>query len=188
MALQCGCVDTFYKDYSTENRINEASEYTCETTLRRQSKCKQDIYRRYRNSSLSCDCPQACVTTEFSNRRSSADWPTERFAPHFASTMIKASSKRVQQYFNKAVNDSELSAANLQEKLRKNFARLEVYYEALNFHRITESPAYGMTALLSDVGGKPWPLDGVECAHIIRSCPVFWRVYKNHGVRKPIVI
>ena len=154
MGLKCGCTDTFDKDFSINEAINTASQYYCVMTNKTQHECKNEVYRNYIEGNLTCLCPQVCKTTKYSSIRSGSPWPTEAFTPYLATKLIKSTSKRVQEYIKSAFNDTRLSAVNLQDKFRRNFARLEVYFEALNFQHITESPAYTATDFLSDFGGN----------------------------------
>ena len=154
MALQCGCTDTFDRYFSVDDAINEAALNYCEITVKTQSECKRNVHQKYIDGHISCPCPQACETTKFSHVRSSAPWPTKAFTPYLASKLTKSQSKRVEEYMRIAFNDTNLSAKQLQEHFRENFARLEVYFEALNFQQITESEAYTFTDFLSDFGGN----------------------------------
>ena len=42
----------------------------------------------------------------------------------------------------------------LQEEMKKNFLRVEVYFQHFNFERISESQAYNLQALMADFGGN----------------------------------
>ena len=52
------------------------------------------------------------------------------------------------------IKSSNFSDDILQQSFEKNFARLEIYYEALNFEKISESAAYDLPSLVSDFGGS----------------------------------
>ncbi len=52
------------------------------------------------------------------------------------------------------IKSSNFSDDILQQSFEKNFARLEIYYEALNFEKISESAAYDFASLVSDFGGS----------------------------------
>ena len=154
MALRCNCTDTFDKDFSVSEKINKATASYCEMTQKTQNQCKRKVYQDYIDGNITCPCPQACHTTKYSHSSSSSPWPTEASVPHLASKLTKSPSKRVQEYMKEAFNDSQLSAKSLQEKLKENFVRVEVYFEALNFQKIKESPAYTGVDFLSDFGGN----------------------------------
>ena len=154
LAEKCGCTDAFDKDFSLSEKINSAALEYCDMTKKKESQCKKDIYQKYIQGNITCVCPQACDTTKYSYEGSNSPWPTAAFSPYLASKLAKSSSKRVQEYMNTAFNDSDLSAQKLESEFRKNFARLEVFFEALNFHQITESPSYTGTDFLSDFGGN----------------------------------
>ncbi|XP_075238800.1 uncharacterized protein LOC142334552 isoform X2 [Convolutriloba macropyga] len=155
MALECGCTDSYEAEFSTNAVINSASEYYCDPTNRTQSLCREDIYDKFKNSSLDCSkCPQGCKTIDFNRRQSVSPWPSESYAPFFASKMLKSKSARVLAYMANVVKQDNLSAISLMQSFRRNFARVEVFYETLNFEKMSESPAYELVNLISDFGGN----------------------------------
>ena len=52
------------------------------------------------------------------------------------------------------LNKPNLDAQVIANDIRGNFARIEIYFEALNFQRLWETAAYDITAFLSDFGGN----------------------------------
>ena len=155
MALQCSCTDSYETDFSDNDDINNSSLSYCDPVDQTQSRCRQRVYNNYRNNQLSCSkCPQGCDTTLFSQRESNSPWPTTAFAPFFASKMIKSRSSRVQDFIGRVINQPNISHKHLAENFRQNFARLEVFYETMNFEKMSESPAYQMVNLISDFGGN----------------------------------
>ena len=154
MADTCGCTDGYEFEFSIDPKINQASKQNCDLRNQTQSKCRQDVYAGFRNNSLTCDCPKECVTRGFNQRQSAAPWPTEAYAPYFASKMLQYNSERVLKYMREVLSENEVTAKNLKNNFSENFSRLEIFYEALNFEKISESEAYDEVALLSDFGGN----------------------------------
>ena len=155
MASRCQCIDSYETNYSINSGINNASNYYCDPTDKVQSECRQNIYRDFKSNNLSCSrCPQGCKTTSFSQQQSMSPWPTENFSPFFVSKMLKSNSERVVSYVEDVVSNANISQSTLSASVRRNFARLEVYYETLNFEKMSESPGYEIVDLLSDFGGN----------------------------------
>ena len=150
------------KDYRIEgfhfNLKNQFPKNLCgyeEQALSKQYCLLTDIYNKYKNSTLDCGrCPQGCKTTHFSQRQSTSPWPSEAFAAFFATNMLKSKSQRVLNYISDTLNHDNLTATSLMDSFRRNFARVEVFYESLNFEKMSESPAYELVNLISDFGGN----------------------------------
>ena len=48
----------------------------------------------------------------------------------------------------------DIDDEKMEASFKKNFVRLEIFYEALNFRKISESAAYDLASLVSDFGGN----------------------------------
>ena len=154
LAEKCGCTDSFETAFSSKSSINNAAMKYCELTDKSQSTCLQGIYSSYRDGELSCDCPQACYTVSYDQTRSSSPWPTDNYAPYLANKLTKTKSAIVRSYLTSMLNQTALDTDYMGAEMRKDFARVEIYYQALNFQKLSESPAYDITAFLSDFGGN----------------------------------
>ena len=154
MATRCNCTDSYEHGFSEDEHINLVSEWHCDLRYESDSRCRRSVYDDFRDNLLKCDCPHECETIDFAQRQSSGPWPTKAYAPYFASRMLESKSKRVIKYMKKMLAENVVDEETLQRHFRNNFARLEVFYEALNFQKISESSSYDVTALLSDFGGN----------------------------------
>ena len=154
MTMRCNCTDSYEQAFSEDDHINNASQTFCNLKVESESRCRKSVYDDYRDNNLKCDCPHECETISFAQRQSSGPWPTKAYAPYFVSRMLESKSKRVIRYTKKMLTENQIDEGTLQRQIRENFARLEVFYEALNFQKISESSSYDVTALLSDFGGN----------------------------------
>ena len=154
MALQCGCIDTFDSNISSNDEITNASRSFCEMTNRQQSRCKQDVYLAYSEGGIKCDCPQACLTLSYTQTRSTSPWPSESYAPFVAAKLMTSKSTKVREYLEVMLAAAELDTYHVMDEMKTNFARVEIYFETLNFQSLKELPAYGITDFLSDFGGN----------------------------------
>ena len=153
LASRCKCTDTYDVDFSVDETINMNSLYYCRATNLKQSECRNDVYAAFRNNSLACDCLPACHTNEYILTQSRSPWPSKTYSPYFASKMIKSDSSRIVSYMQDLLIRN-VSENAMQQSFKENFVRLEIFYEALNFRKISESAAYDFSSLISDFGGN----------------------------------
>ena len=87
---------------------------------------------------------------------SSAEWPTESYAPYFAALLQRSTSRQVQSFVSEAVpqSDNGTNYALLRDILAKNFARVEISFESLSSYEIKEVPKYNFAALCGTLGGN----------------------------------
>ena len=154
LAARCGCTDSYEYDFSTDKVINNGSRFYCEMTNKIDSRCLEDVHFDFRSHILACDCPAACHTVEYQIQTSRSPWPSKNFSPYFASRILKSESNRVLAYMKALTDQHNISDKSMEESFRENFVRLEIFYEVLNFRKISESAAYDMSALVSDFGGN----------------------------------
>lgn len=96
------------------------------------SSCVVDVLKRFKNGDFGqCDCPVACLYTEYVTSLSYGLLPSRSVADDF------------EQRFG--VNASYF---------RENIVSLDVYYEELNFQVIEQSIAITSDSLISDLGGQ----------------------------------
>ena len=154
LSARCGCTDSYDSKFSTDAKINSGAEYYCEMTSRNDSECRNKVYQDFRSHTLACDCPPACHTVEYMFTTSRSPWPSRSYSPYFASKMLKSESYPVSSYMRELAIMQNASDKSMQESFKENFVRLEIFYEQLNFRKISESAAYDFSALISDFGGN----------------------------------
>ncbi|KAK6018880.1 Amiloride-sensitive sodium channel [Ostertagia ostertagi] len=101
-----------------------------------------------------CDCPQPCEVDSYSVTVSTAKWPSTAYKPEEC---------------QKNAPDSAWAAANMNclEWYQKNTLLVEIYYERMNYQVLTESPAYSLVNLVSDVGGQVGLFLGMSIISVI---------------------
>ena len=111
--------------------------------------------KEYKDGNFTCPCPAACNDEVFSRESSTAEWPNVNYTPYLIEKLRKYStSQRMLDYLEDIVSDPSASIQSLNENIKKNFVRIEIYYQNLNFQKIQESPSYSMTQLITDFGGN----------------------------------
>ena len=125
-----------------------------------QRDCVSSVYKAYRNSEITCNCYPACSTEAYGGMASSSEWPSPQFTPYLVQILRKNSDSEIIQEYLEALlsdagNDAIISDMELlSEELRKQFLRVEIFFQELNFQELKESPKYTITNLMSDFGGN----------------------------------
>ncbi|PIO59621.1 Amiloride-sensitive sodium channel, partial [Teladorsagia circumcincta] len=101
-----------------------------------------------------CDCPQPCEMDSYSVTVSTAKWPSTAYKP-----------EECQQ--NKPGSAWEAAKMSCLEWYQKNTLLVEIYYERMNYQVLTESPAYSLVNLVSDVGGQVGLFLGMSIISVI---------------------
>ena len=123
-----------------------------------QRNCTLEVEKNYRNGKLSCPCSPDCKTETYHAFSSIAEWPSSTFTPYFIEYLRKNSdSDIIQDYLTKTLTGLAGDLSNMrriQEEIRKEFVRVEIYFMELNFEQIKQKPSYLITNLLTDFGGN----------------------------------
>ncbi|CAI4228113.1 unnamed protein product [Auanema sp. JU1783] len=86
-----------------------------------------------------CSCPQPCEVETYSVTVSTAKWPSNAYTPNEC---------------NEKNNTKWLTKKQCVEWYRENTLLVEIYYERMNYQVLSESPAYSLVNLVSDIGGQ----------------------------------
>ncbi|XP_072051436.1 uncharacterized protein [Amphiura filiformis] len=124
----CGCSDTIDL-HGPRCRISNTSE----------DLCRQYIRYLHDNNALGCDCGQPCNTGYFVKTVSQSAWPSNVYLKHLLRNIQSISKKTID------INDAE--------SVKENIARVEIFYEGLNYAITRDVPAYEVESLFSDLGG-----------------------------------
>ncbi|XP_059169934.1 degenerin mec-10-like [Physella acuta] len=135
----CNCYDqsnlevnTIIKTPSTLKPCSNKTELICVTRLN----------LNVSNDDTSCDCSSPCSETAYEKSQSSRQWPSVEAAKLMVDTMCKKNVSTCTDLHNK---DPSLYP--------NDFVKLNIYFEDLNYEKISEQADYELTQMLSDVGG-----------------------------------
>ncbi|XP_033114145.1 very low-density lipoprotein receptor-like [Anneissia japonica] len=148
---ECGCTDTVTKD------ANER----CDVLNKTQDVCTQLMYYLYNQQLLNCNCLQQCHKGYYSQTVSQSTWPSDVYLSQLLRSIHSINDK------TRYIND--------ETALSKDVARLEVFFEELNYQSTTEEPAYLIENLISDIGGTAGLYIGIS---IISFCEFIELVFQ----------
>ena len=144
-----------------------------------QRECTVQVYKDYRNGIINCPCNAACTDEYYSFSQSSADWPNENYTPYLITNIRKSTqSNAIRNYLNELLANSELSMSEKTTHIRRNFLRVEVHYQNLNFEEVSEKPSYLITNLITDFGGNIGLWIGWSVLSLLEIFVLFFNVAK----------
>ena len=104
-----------------------------------------------------CDCNSPCSEKQLQSQTSSAVWPSLTYTPHFVSLMKKSASSKVEMFVKdilRELKSDDNSKEILHEKVRNNFAKIEINLETMVYNRIEETSKYNWSTLFGTIGGN----------------------------------
>ncbi|XP_071964501.1 epithelial sodium channel subunit gamma-like [Antedon mediterranea] len=138
----CDCADTHFpfppevltriRPCDTEANINHR-------------KCIGDMERKYDENDLRCNCNQTCHDTVYMPSVTQSEWP----ALGYETTLYN----RVQER-NYAIRSRGTDTLTAAQWIKRNVAKLDVYFMEFNYQYIKQSPATSVMDLLSNIGGQ----------------------------------
>ncbi|XP_046839012.1 acid-sensing ion channel 4-B-like [Xenia sp. Carnegie-2017] len=144
---QCNCAGTqFFLDMKTCSAHNETEAprlwqliHIC------LARCIKRLESLARKNKLSCYCPLACRTTIYHPVLSSAVWPAEKYLSSLLEELFRVRHKVVDLFEN---------ISNVNQYFRKNFLRINIFFQELQEQETLQRRSYGIGSLLSDIGGQ----------------------------------
>ncbi|XP_046366455.2 degenerin-like protein unc-105 [Haliotis rufescens] len=113
---------------------------------KKQVKCMFGQMWVFENFALNCTCGNPCREIKYEKSISSRQWPSDSYAKVLLERLCETrSAVDCQNLKHNYTTDPRL--------LRLNFAKLNIFFEDLNYEIINEEPDYELTQFVSDVGG-----------------------------------
>nr|CAD2184833.1 unnamed protein product [Meloidogyne enterolobii] len=145
----CGCADPLYPVPN--------SAHACPVSDPDARRCIDNATREIsdlisQDKLFNCTCPQPCRETGYEVTYSAARWPSG----------------------TTNVMECKSSDDLCMEKYRTNAAMIQVFYEELNYETLSESPAYGLTSLIADLGGLTGLWIGISIVSILEVVQLIW--------------
>ncbi|XP_052809158.1 amiloride-sensitive sodium channel subunit gamma-like [Mya arenaria] len=153
MASECGCIPLNTPESIPLDMpicdVDDISVRNCSTEV------KNYIYK----GDLTCDCKTPCKQTVYTTTLSGRSWPHDEYLKNVILEDICGRNnsaydgyyKYTNKFCDKQANDT-LTAAELEE-IAGNFISVNIYFEDLNYEKISEEALYNTIRFLSDIGG-----------------------------------
>ena len=155
MAEKCKFIDSYDNEIIMNDTYVQENTYSNATNI----ECRNNVYERFRNNLLGCDCRTACNSTEYIIHSSRSAWPSSAYVLYFASKILDDNSQigknsKAKIFMKNLISKESTTEELIQRKMAQNFVRLEIFYETFKFRKISESKAYDVMDLISDFGGN----------------------------------
>ncbi|KAL4218059.1 hypothetical protein ACF0H5_022797 [Mactra antiquata] len=145
----CGC-----KPYNTPDLLDqfEAKNISvCKDWDTYDEYCMLYVSKEMDAGNLACDCINPCSEIMYQMTLSGRTWPNKGYLEkvlmrELCDKYLSSSKKACYQIKND-------SAEFNYNRYKNNFARVHIYFEDLNYERITEEPSYSPVRFISDIGG-----------------------------------
>jgi len=128
----CGCAEgQFPSDAEICNLRNSTT-----------AKCLEKIQLKLLTGELNCDkdCPTPCSEIQFGTTLSMGHWPSDGYEAILESRVKKSSVLANEQQYGYFLSE--------------NFLQVKVFYEQLNYEKVTERISYEGVNLVADIGGQ----------------------------------
>ncbi|ELU07696.1 hypothetical protein CAPTEDRAFT_189071 [Capitella teleta] len=149
-------------------------------------KCEDSHWEKYSTGHLICDCPQVCHEVKYLPTISQALWPLPRtdYMDYYIGQLRKMRKPSLDRWLKEMDNDDDLSETSRAVVVRNNVAKLDIYYEDLNYERIYQTEAYTETQLISDFGGQLGLWMGLSMLSLVEVFELIYRVIKGLCMNK----
>ncbi|XP_078610802.1 epithelial sodium channel subunit gamma-like [Branchiostoma floridae x Branchiostoma japonicum] len=134
MVSVCGCADP-----SLKAPVNTAFCDSVTTTV----ECTNRVKREIATGVLPCTCPASCSDKVYGKAIGLAEWPADSYLSHVLNKLMTKRGRR-----------PGAGILGNTDSFKRNLLKLNIYYEALNYEQISESPGYEEESLLGDLGGQ----------------------------------
>ncbi|XP_076441336.1 acid-sensing ion channel 2-like [Babylonia areolata] len=137
----CGCHD------ETAEEVNILLNVT--TTLRpcrsrSDVECLKMALWKFQNGDFECGCYNPCSETKYLRTMTARPWPNTQYAEHL---LVRTACRRM------SPEKCERLKSKQSKDLSREFVKLNIFYEDLNYENITEEPDYEEAQFISDLGG-----------------------------------
>ncbi|XP_033101246.1 acid-sensing ion channel 1C-like [Anneissia japonica] len=156
----CGCYDPRYVFLPETTPI-------CSREEAGQVRCMENVKNRITIGNISCRCGPACKEILFETSISSSMWP----GTDYMDTVVEK------------LKDTPLFAVNntldTEDYIKKNFVKLNIYYENLQYDYIEQVPTYTFLSLISNVGGHLGLWIGMSALTLLEFLECFYDIVKH---------
>lgn len=122
--------------------------------------CVFEVEMMFEDGSLTCDCINPCSEFVYAKTISGRVWPHRDY---LEKVLMKDMCKKNLTSLEKACRQVRSDTEEFDfERYRNNFVRLIIYFEDLNYQKITEEPFYSTVRFICDIGGAMGLFIGVS--------------------------
>ncbi|XP_067677916.1 amiloride-sensitive sodium channel subunit gamma-like [Haliotis asinina] len=163
---RCGCYDelkeTLYENINSS--VSGMKVHPCRS--REETTCLLQIESRWETGLLQCNCFNPCHETLYEKTTHTRMWPSDAYASMLVQYLCNIKNETECERFEKMAP----------RELIRNFMKINIYFEDLNFENITETPAYEDVQFYSDIGGTVGLWVGLSVLSLAEVVQFLWEV------------
>ncbi|XP_028966785.1 acid-sensing ion channel 1A [Galendromus occidentalis] len=184
----CNCLD----ELAVERPHEKFS--SCDPCNADQSRCRRAFYRGFTGSQggkiCSLLCRAECNEIRYDITTSQSEWPNLR-QEYLAVTRFPEVNKRLEQ---SGINwtlvpestDEQLAIMPGVDEFRRNYLRVHVYMQEMNYMRVKDESSYLMSQLIADLGGCLGLYIGVSVISLMEFTEHFMRC-SSYGCKRQMI-
>ncbi|XP_052809160.1 amiloride-sensitive sodium channel subunit alpha-like [Mya arenaria] len=153
MASECGCIPL-----NTPERVS-LDKPICDVANFSVRSCSTKVKNYIYHGDLTCDCKTPCKQTVYTTTLSGRSWPHDEYLKNVILKDICGRNNSAYEEYYKNGNTfcEKLKSDSLTddelEEIAGNFISVNIYFEDLNYEKISEEALYNTIRFLSDIGG-----------------------------------
>ncbi|XP_045177052.2 amiloride-sensitive sodium channel subunit beta-like [Mercenaria mercenaria] len=170
---QCDCVPFDAPDL----HFSRNGVHVCDNLKKTEDKCADKV--NYNFEPGNCDCISPCRETVYEKTISGRRWPNKDY---LEKVLMEDACRRNMSSMKDACSHLRNHTFDY-ERYRYNFIRARIYFEELNYKKITEQEAYKAVRFVSDIGGAMGLFLGASLLSILELFQLILEVVLH--ARKP---
>ena len=165
---ECGCPSVYgvvpddYKNMAYCGTFKDDNDTIALETVIKETECETSVWLEFGNSASlrdGCGCSPQCSHTTYVSQVAECQWPAPKYYQSFIEQEILSrvdyGDHKVHEQLWKTIDNcaSNDTGSKNYDFISENFARVNVFLRVLEIIEMTQTPAYNLSNLFSDMGG-----------------------------------
>ncbi|XP_046372478.2 degenerin del-1-like isoform X2 [Haliotis rufescens] len=163
---RCGCFDELKETLYRNINSSEPGRDVPPCRTKTQMVCLQEIESRWETGLFQCNCFNPCQERLYEKNTHSRTWPSDAYANLLVQYLCN----------NKNETECERFEKMSYRDLSRNFMKVNIFFDDLNYENITEIPSYEDVQFYSDIGGTVGLWVGLSVLSLAEVAQFLWEI------------